>query len=323
MVGEQTNELRAINTRLEAEVAERRRSEDAVKASEARYALAAAAANDGLWDWDLTVQEVFYSARWKLMLGYEPHEIGTAPAEWISRSHPDDRARLEADVAAHLAGCEESFCGEYRMRTKDGRHRWMLCRGIAVRNADGNPVRLAGSQTDITDRRVAEEQLRHDACHDALTGLANRTTLTSRLAEALVRSAEVPSYRFAVLFLDLDKFKVVNDSLGHLVGDRLLVEAARRLDSCLRSTDVVSAPTGRSCLARIGGDEFVVLIEDLHAQTDAIAIAGRIQTVLKQPFQILGHEVFTSTSIGIVASSTGYSVAEDILRERPSRPPDG
>jgi diguanylate cyclase (GGDEF)-like protein/PAS domain S-box-containing protein len=315
MVEEQTMALVTMNQKLEEEIVERRRSEDAVKASEARYALAAAGANDGLWDWDLERGRVYYSARWKLMLGFGPNELSDSPEEWLGRSHPEDRARLDADLAAHFDGREEMFCGEYRVRGKDGHHRWMLCRGLAVRDAAGKPLRIAGSQTDMTDRKVAEEQLRHDACHDALTGLANRVLLIDRLNQCLLRSKRHPDYTFAVLFLDLDEFKIINDSLGHMIGDKLLVETAARLSASLRASDTVAFPRHLTCLARVGGDEFVLLLDGLRDAADGFRVAERIQTALKQPFQIDGHEVFAAASIGIAPSSIGYESAEEILRD--------
>jgi len=191
----------------------------------------------------------------------------------------------------------------------------MLCRGLAIRDAAGKSLRIAGSQTDMTDRKVAEEQLRHDACHDALTGLANRVLLTDRLNRCLLRSKRHPDYTFAVLFLDLDKFKVINDSLGHAVGDKLLVEIAARLSASLRVSDTVAVPRLPTCLARVGGDEFVLLLDRLRDAADGVRVAERIQSALKQPFQIDGHEVFTAVSIGIAPSSSAYESAEEILRD--------
>jgi diguanylate cyclase (GGDEF)-like protein/PAS domain S-box-containing protein len=314
MVDEQTEELVQINRHLTAEVAERRRSEDAVKASEARYALAAAGANDGLWDWDLVQGAVFYSARWKLMLGYGPDELSDTPGEWLDRTHVDDRARLDAELAAHLEGREAKFCCEYRVRAKDGQHRWVLCRGLAVRDAGGSPLRIAGSLTDITERKVAEEQLRHDASHDALTGLANRALLTERLESCLRHSREDADFGFAALFLDLDKFKVINDSLGHVFGDKLLIETANRLSASLR-TSALFAEGNRTCLARVGGDEFVVLLEGLADEARAVRVAERIRTALVEPFTIDGHDIFTAASIGIAWGGPSYTSAEEMLRD--------
>src|SRR5262249_23736547 len=143
---------------------------------------------DGLWDWDLARGTVFYAARWKAMFGYESSDIGDTPEEWLRRVHPDDLRRLRAELSAHLEGKTPNLQCEYRARDKDGKWLWMLCRGLAVRDAEGKAIRIAGSQTDITNRMMAEEQLRHDATHDVLTGLANRAVLTDRLRQCIFRS---------------------------------------------------------------------------------------------------------------------------------------
>jgi diguanylate cyclase (GGDEF)-like protein len=182
----------------------------------------------------------------------------------------------------------------------------MLTRGIAVPNEKGEPLRMAGSQTDITLRKTTEQRLQHEAIHDVLTDLPNRALFMDLLARALARAKRRTDYLFAVLFLDLDRFKLINDSLGHMIGDQLLIAMARRLEHCLRPGDVV---------ARLGGDEFTILLDDIHDVNDAIRIADRIQTELKQPFQLGGQEVFTTASIGIALSASGYDFPEDLLRD--------
>ncbi len=278
----------------------------ALRASEERYALAARGANDGLWDWDLTKNESYYSSRWKSMLGYAENSIGNSPEEWFSRVHPDDYQELERELAAHLEGQTPHFQHEHRMLHSQGDYRWMLSRGIAIRDSNGTAYRMAGSQTDITERREAEEKLLHDASHDALTGLPNRQSFMERLRRSLERAKMGDDYIFAVLFLDLDRFKIINDSLGHQVGDLLLVEIARRLELALRPSDM---------LARLGGDEFVILLDHLHAENDAAFVAERIQKVLAAPLRIGERDVFTTASIGITLSSGHSESAEAILRD--------
>ncbi len=274
--------------------------------SEERYALAERGANDGLWDWDLRSETVYYSPRWKSMLGYHEHEIGASKTEWFSRVNPEDLEQLKVELSKHLEGLVPHFENEHRILHRDGTYHWVLSRGLAVKDGEGTAYRIAGSQTDITDRKLAEEQLMHDALHDALTGLPNRALFMDRLGRAIEHTKRREEYLFAVLFLDLDRFKVINDSLGHSVGDQLLLAIARRLEVFLRSVDTV---------ARLGGDEFVILIEDIHHLHDATRIAERIHNELSMPFKLNEHTVFTSVSIGIVLSQSGYDSAEDILRD--------
>ena len=283
--------LARINTLLS-----HKRAEESLRESEERYALAVLGANEGLWDWNLRTNEFYYSPRWKSMLGCEESEIETSPQEWFSRIHPEDCIRVKEEIEAHHAGQTPHFENEHRMLHKDGTYRWMLARGIAVRDGQGKAYRMAGSQTDITEGKVA----------DVLTGLPNRILFMDRLGRSVERGKYRKGYLFAVFFLDLDRFKIVNDSLGHLIGDQLLVTTARRLQACLHTGDTI---------ARLGGDEFAILLDDIHEVSDATRIAERIQRQLALPFSINGQEVFTSASIGIALSSTGYERPEDLLRD--------
>jgi diguanylate cyclase (GGDEF)-like protein/PAS domain S-box-containing protein len=285
---------------------EQSRTLEALRESEERYALSARGANDGLWVWDLRADCVYYSTRWKSMLGYGEDEVGESVDDWFSRVHPDDVEMLRAAVELHRRGETSSIEHEHRMRCKDGEHRWMLTRGLAERDASGAATRIAGSQTDITERKLAVERLTHDAFHDALTQLPNRALFMDRLDRSLERSRREPEHLFAVLFLDLDRFKVVNDSLGHVIGDRLLIGVAERLRRVIRSTDTV---------ARLGGDEFTILLDSIEHVADALRTAKRLQEELALPFKLGDHEIFTTASIGIALSATGYERAEDVLRD--------
>lgn len=287
------------------DITERKRAEAALRESEERYALAARGANDGLWDWDVLSNRIHYSYRWKSMLGYGERELTDHPEEWFSRVHPDDRTDLETKVAAHLEGRNPHFESEYRVMHRDGTFRWVLSRGLAVRDGRGQVTRMAGSQTDITLRKKAEEQLVYDAFHDALTGLPNRALFMDRLQHVIAGDRH-KNCLYAVLFLDMDRFKVINDSLGHTVGDQLLITVGRKLTECLRPGDTV---------ARLGGDEFSVLLEDISELKDAVDIADRVQQKFASPLLIKGHEVFTSLSIGIALSSKAYERPEQVLRD--------
>jgi diguanylate cyclase (GGDEF)-like protein/PAS domain S-box-containing protein len=288
------------------DVSARKRTEAALRRSEERYALAAKGANDGLWDWDLVNETIYYTPRWKAMLGYDEAEIGATIGEWLERVHPEDGKHVKTAISAHLEGRTPHLEVEHRMLHKDGRYRWMLSRGTAVRDAESRAVRMAGSQTDITVRKQAEAQLQHDALHDALTGLPNRGLFMDRLRHAVQHAQRRPEHLFAVLFLDLDRFKHVNDSLGHTAGDQLLIAFAQRLEACLRTEDTV---------ARIGGDEFTILLDGIENIGDAIRVANRVQQDLLAPFTLNRHEVFSTASIGIVLSSPAYDHPEAILRD--------
>jgi diguanylate cyclase (GGDEF)-like protein/PAS domain S-box-containing protein len=274
--------------------------------SEERYALAARGANDGLWDWDLLRGVVYFSPRWKAMLGIPEERAFSDAAEWLGRVHADDRARVEGALAQHLEGRTPHLEVEHRLRHDDGGFRWMLVRGLAVRPDGVRPTRIAGSLTDITDRKVAEEKLLHDALHDGLTGLPNRSLFMDRLSQAMAFSRRSEGSRYAVLFLDIDRFKTVNESLGHFQGDRLLVAVARRLSACVRDGDTV---------ARLGGDEFVVLLEDFLDPQEPLRVASRIHDELAPAHDLDGNVVFATASIGVAMGDREYQKPLEILRD--------
>jgi diguanylate cyclase (GGDEF)-like protein/PAS domain S-box-containing protein len=282
-----------------------KRAQEGLRESEERYALAARGANDGLWDWNVPANAVYFSPRWKSMLGYQESEIGDKPEEWFDRIHDADRQRVNEEVAAHQKGLVPQFESEHRVLHKDGSFRWMLCRGLAVQNGSGKTLRMVGWQTDITEGKVS----------DPLTGLPNRLLFTDRVGRLIKHAKRRKDYSFAVLFLDLDGFKMINDSLGHLVGDQLLVGVATRLEKCLRATDTVARLGEGFVVARMGGDEFTVLLDDLKDPGDAKQAAERLMKSVTAPFMLGGREVFTSLSIGIALSNPSYEQAEDILRD--------
>jgi len=321
-----TAELAKTNRELQAEVVERVQVEQALRESQERYSLAVLSANDGLWDWDLRRNTIYYSPRWKSMLGYTEDEIADHPDEWFQRVHTEDLPGVQASLAAHLSGLTSSFESEHRIRHVDGSYRWVLTRGLAVRGDSPTgpvtpgialpdlttltalkaPYRMAGSQSDITLRKQAEHQLRHDALHDALTGLPNRALFLDRLGQTMQRSRRDPNNLYAVLFMDLDGFKVINDNLGHSAGDQFLTVIARRLKSCLRGIDT---------FARLGGDEFGVLVENIKKPESALKIAERIQKELKKPCSLEGSLVFTTASFGLVHGDAIYQRPAEILRD--------
>ncbi|HEY3322872.1 MAG TPA: diguanylate cyclase [Planctomycetota bacterium] len=305
-VHERTVELQAREEDLQREIAGHKQTEAALKESQERYALAARGSNDGLWDWDLRTNKVYFSPRWKSMLGHPDSAHFESPEDWFACITPADVEPFQQSLRAHLEGVTETFSVECRLQHKDRTLRWVLVRGMAVRDENGVACRIAGSQTDITTRKMMELHLRHDAVHDSLTGLPNRTLLVDRLAQAIARMKRDPARGYAVLLLDIDKFKIVNDSLGHGIGDHLLIEFARRLRQSGRASDTV---------ARLGGDEFVVLLENSGGLPAATAAAERIHADFKTPLNVHGRQMYVTTSVGVVIGRPRYQRADDVLRD--------
>lgn len=288
------------------DITQRRRTEQALRDSEERYALAARATNDGLWDWDLVSGRVYYGPRWYEMLGYEAKDIRPDLDSWYDLIHNEDLPRLKSAVDAHLRAESECIEVEYRIRHKDGGWRWMICHGLAVRDAAGTVTRVAGSQSDITQRKHAEFTLLHDAFHDPLTNLPNRSLFMDRLKLAMARSRRSSDAGFAILYIDIDRFKLINDSLGHSGGDALIVRVAARLQAYLRSEDT---------LARLGGDEFAILFESVQSIVFATRLSRRIQKALSLPIVINHSKIYPTISIGLTMYQQDYTRPEEMLRD--------
>lgn len=277
-----------------------------LRESEERYNLAVRGANDGIWDWKLKNNEIYFSPRWKAMLGFREDEIGNNLEEWFKRVHPDDLNRVRENLSLHIEGNASHFESEYRIRHANGSYMWVLSRGLAVQDSEGEAYRMAGSQTDITARKLVEEQLAYGALHDVLTGLPNRALFMDRLKHRLEHTKRHPEQLFAVLFIDLDRFKVVNDSLGHAVGDQLLIATAQRLQQCVRPEDTVS---------RLGGDEFAILLNEVRDVSDAIRVAERIEGRLVSTTMLDAVKRSTTASIGITLFNSNNTKPEDYLRD--------
>lgn len=280
--------------------------EQQLRESRQRYELAARGAQDGLWDWEIPAGKVFYSARWREMLGLEREgEYGTL-SDWLERVHPEDRQDLKARIGSHLQQETPHLRHEHRIQHADGGWRWMLCRGEAVFDDNEDPIRMAGSQTDITERKTVEAQLRHKALHDELTGLANRTLLQERIQQRIARATRHEDEIFALLYMDLDRFKMINDSWGHDTGDAVLQKIAERLGGEVREADT---------LARLGGDEFGALLETVSSLPGAQEAARRLLETLEEPIEIESRQFHVDASVGLVLGNGQYTEAEQMIRD--------
>ena len=293
-------ELPVTIARISTQLA-RKRAEQALRDSEERYMLTARGANDGLWDWDCRTGGVHYSPRWKEMIGLHPETPCHSVIDWLSRVHPEDRAGLEHQLDQALKdSTADEFVNEHRLLHLDGLHRWVLCRAVVLHDEAGRPVRVAGSHTDITRTKA----------NDPLTGLANRVMFNDRIGTFMDRYQADPSRPFSVLFLDLDRFKLINDSLGHAAGDQLLIEVARRL------TRVVAEqlPESRHIVARLGGDEFGIIILPA-GEALARGAAETLLAEIERPFMLEGRETITTATIGVASMHSGYQSVQDLVRD--------
>ena len=301
------DELRRLNATLEDRV--RRRTDQLekalaeIEAAKERYDLVALGAQDGLWDWDVRSDEVHYSSLWKQMLGLSSSIELAGIDAWLDLVHPSDRDELRGRLERQKK-TGKVFSGEYRILHQDGAYRWMQTRAAAAADRRGTVTRIAGAQRDITEHKA----------RDPLTGLPNRTSFADRLAQLFQHAASGGS-PFAVFFLDLDRFKEVNDTFGHLSGDRLLVMIAERIRGSLRRTDMLAVAPCDSLVARFGGDEFAVLAPDVADAAAAQAISARILEAIGKPAMIGGRRVFPSASLGAALFDASYENQNDLLRD--------
>ena len=307
-------EVETVRDALQAERASRAHAESSLRESEQRWRFAIEGAGDGLWDWDMESGHVFYSSRWKSMLGYADDEIEPNIAIWGELVHPEDKQRVLDAVQQHLDGHTPEFVQEYRIRCKDGSWRWLLARGMALHDAARpGKVRMIGVNSDITDRKEAEARIEYLAYYDPLTGLANRKLLNDRMQQALSASRRSLQYG-ALLFIDLDGFKPVNDLWGHSVGDQMLVQVAQRMRQSLRTGDTV---------ARIGGDEFVIVVQNLGTQREdaaqqASTIAEKVLSSFFPPFRMGEHEFHGGASIGVTLFCDDQTSPDTLLGQADS-----
>lgn len=281
-----------------------RETERQLRRSRDRYQLAASGVNDGIWDLHIKSQELYLSSRAQEVLGIVDSESEINMLKLWSRVHPEDLQQVREALMAHLEKQTQHFEAECRVEYTDNQYRWVLCRGVIEFSRTGNAKRMAGSISDISARKASEAVLVHEATHDALTGLPNRTFFLKRLNQTLM--ADGANTRSAVFFLDVDRFKMVNDSFGHHAGDELLKVISVRLHRCLRDTDV---------LARLSGDEFGILVTPLSNRKEATRMAERIKAAFNEPIHLGDQMIYTSLSIGIAMSSKAKHVAGSLMRD--------
>ncbi len=272
-----------------------RQTHNALMKSEQRYALASNGTRDGIWDLDLVTGETHLSPRWRAMVGVDRVDWSGEGMSWLELVYHEDRERVRCDLEAHLSGETDHFETELRMPDQDGGFRWMLCRGLAVRDETGMATRIAGSLTDITEGKVA----------DALTRLPNRTLFHDRVARCVQQYKRNMSRRFAILYIDVNDFKLINDTLGHKAGDTFLIKLSAHLEAGLRECDAV--------LARLGGDEFGVLLENVNGVDDALKVANRLQERTRVPMDVGNREILANVSIGVVAISKDHCSVDEII----------
>jgi diguanylate cyclase (GGDEF)-like protein len=283
----------------------RRRGVAALAVAEARWKLALNASGEGVWDYSFASGLITLSPSAQGIVDAEGTLLPFERTTFLEMAHPDDSSALLHALDAHLEGATPDYTAQFRKRLRNGNWRWILVRGqVAERDSSGQPLRIVGTVADIDARKLQEEQIHHLAHHDILTGLPNRLLFGDRLRQALL-SAQREEHKLGLIFFDLDRFKPVNDSYGHAVGDLLLQQVATRLRATLRASDT---------LARLGGDEFVVLLPRVSGTDDARKVAEDILRELNRPFMTEGFSLHISASLGVAVFPDGATDADSLLR---------
>ncbi|MBC7622381.1 MAG: PAS domain S-box protein, partial [Aeromicrobium sp.] len=280
--------------------------------------LALKAARIGTWQWQIEIGDYDWSEASCQMIGFSVADFYPHLQSWKDRIHPADRSRHDGMLLAHLRDSRTPYSCDIRMQHRAGHWVWIQVFGeLLERDATAQVQRMVGIHVDISERKQHEAQLTASALSDALTGLPNRANVLNRLDGLIAMKKEDPSRHFGLLFLDFDRFKQVNDSLGHAAGDELLRQISERLKGTLRSIDAVARDgvEHHQLAARLGGDEFVVLLGAMQKPLDACLVADRLLKTLEQPYQIEGHVIYSSASIGIVHSAMRFDDANSLLRD--------
>jgi diguanylate cyclase (GGDEF)-like protein len=260
---------------------------------------------DGLWDWNLQSNRIHFAPGWLSLVGCQDHELGNTPEDWFQLVHPDDRDRLVAEIAALRTAAASEFELRYRLRHKDASYRWMLSRGLVIRNDRGEAMRLNGTQTDVTVEAVTDPQ----------TGLPNRLLLLDRLTQSIERTKRSPGFQFALLLIDLGRPAGPKPIPADAVPDPLLNAVARRLESSLRVTETTPRSRQTDLVARMDGELFAVLLDGMEDLSHAPVVAERLLAKMLSPFVLNGRELRLSASIGIAVSATGYDLADEPMRD--------
>jgi diguanylate cyclase (GGDEF)-like protein/PAS domain S-box-containing protein len=283
---------------------ERSREHASMSAAVERFELISKATNDAVWDWNLASDELWWNDAFYASFGYAREEIPRTSEAWTDSIHPEDKARVVASIHEVIDGGGTAWQSEYRFRRRDGSYAAIFDRGFVVRDAFGEAVRMIGAMMDISERKRSEEQLAYLAQFDTLTGLPNRNLFRDRLAQAVSR-AHREGWITGVAFIDLDRFKEINDTLGHAAGDEVLKAAAGRLRACLREGDT---------LARLGGDEFTAILEGLKSADAVARVAQKMMGALAAPMSAQGREVFVNASIGFALYPDDGTDADTLLK---------
>lgn len=277
-----------------------------LRISEERLNLAMKGTSDGLWDWDLVRGTIFFSERWKAILGFEPDEIGNTLEEWFSRVHPDEIEQLKAAIDEHLSGNTANCQMECRILNKDGNYVWALIRGVAVFTAEGNAVRFAGSMTDVTSEKT----------FDPLTGLPSRVLFCDRVERTLSYSQRSEEYSYGVIVLQLNAHAKISASLGPVATEEFLNMSARRITDLVEDVDMIPGISPENItVSRLEGAEYALLTEFVETPADVSRLAEEIKMAFVHPIRLDGHEVYTTVSMGIALGGPAYKATEDVLRD--------
>lgn len=282
-------ELIALEEELREQFIKLQENKDALYKSEQRYGLAVEGADCGIWDWDLIENQVYFSPKWKSYLGYEDYEIKNTYTEWENLLHPEERDEVTLKITSYTLSKEGSYESTYRMRCKNGEYKWIYSKGKAIRNEEGKVIRIAGSHTDITEKKLLEDKISSMAYIDKLTELPNRLLFEEKVNE-LIEVKKLTNEGFALIYMDIDNFKHINDMLGHEFGDLLLKAIANILKDFIKSPNFV---------ARSGGDEFAIIFDNIKDRKSVVNEVERLLKELRRSWSINSQDFYVSYSVGI------------------------